>query len=125
MKNFKEVDIIRFATRILVIQVATVALVVAICTGIFAVLMMDQMKTEAEHTALSIGRSVASNPQIREEVALDTQTGANPSAEELADGDIQAIAQAANERTGALFVVITDGLGIRLSHPDEERLGEH
>lgn len=123
-KNFKEVDIIRFATRILVIQVATVALVVAICTGIFAVLMMDQMKTEAEHTALSIGRSVASNPQIREEVALDTQTGANPSAEELADGDIQAVAQAANERTGALFVVITDGLGIRLSHPDEERLGE-
>lgn len=117
-------DIIRFATRILVIQVLTVALVVAICTGIFAALTMDQMKTEAEHTALSIGRSVASNPQIRAEVALDTQTGANPSGAELAVGEVQAIAQAANDRTGALFVVVTDGLGIRLAHPDVERLGE-
>ncbi|ALC04553.1 hypothetical protein CDES_00335 [Corynebacterium deserti GIMN1.010] len=114
----------RFATRILVIQVLTIALVVGICAGIFAALTMDQMKTEAEHTALSIGRSVASNPQIREEVAHDTFTGAQPSAEELAAGIVQEIADAATERTGALFVVITDGTGIRLAHPDPERLGE-
>ena len=28
------------------------------------------------------------------------------------------------ERTGALFVVITDDQGIRLAHPDPDRLGE-
>jgi two-component system CitB family sensor kinase len=35
-----------------------------------------------------------------------------------------AAAEGARTRTGALFVVITDETGIRLAHPDAERLGE-
>ena len=36
-----------------------------------------------------------------------------------------AAAEGARTRTGALFVVITDETGLRLAHPDAERLGEH
>lgn len=122
--NFKEVGKIRFATRILVIQILTVALVVSVCAGITAVLTMDQLKTEAEHSALAISRSVAANPQVRAEVAVDTFSGANPSATVLAAGNLQEFARATAESTGALFVVITDGNGIRLAHPDPTRLGE-
>ena len=35
-----------------------------------------------------------------------------------------AAAEGARARTGALFVVITDEAGLRLAHPDAERLGE-
>ncbi|MFP7365279.1 sensor histidine kinase [Corynebacterium callunae] len=114
----------RFATRILVIQVLTIALVVSVCAGITAALTMDQLKTEAEHTALAISRSIASNPEVRAEVAADTFTGADPSPAELAAGNLQEFAQATADSTGALFVVITDGNGIRLAHPDPSRLGE-
>ncbi|PTT61689.1 sensor histidine kinase, partial [Arthrobacter sp. HMWF013] len=37
---------------------------------------------------------------------------------------LMATAEAARTRTGALFVVITDETGLRLAHPDPERLGE-
>ena len=80
---------IRFATRILVIQALTVTLVVGVCTGIFTVLMVKQLKTEAEHTALAIARSVAVHPQVRQDVAVDTLTGANPSSAALATGPLQ------------------------------------
>lgn len=115
---------IRFATRILVIQALTVTLVVGVCTGIFTVLMVQQLKTEAEHTALSIARSVAVNPQVRQDVAVDTMTGASPSSATLAAGPLQGYAMTASISTGALFIVITDGNGIRLAHPEPRRLGQ-
>lgn len=115
---------IRFATRILVIQALTVTLVVGVCTGIFTVLMVQQLKTEAEHTALAIARSVAVHPQVRQDVAVDTLTGANPSSAVLATGPLQGYAREASISTGALFIVITDGNGIRLAHPEPQRLGQ-
>lgn len=115
---------IRFATRILVIQALTVTLVVGVCTGIFTVLMVQQLKTEAEHTALAIARSVAVHPQVRQDVAVDTLTGANPSSAALATGPLQGYAREASISTGALFIVITDGNGIRLAHPEPQRLGQ-
>ncbi|BAC19715.1 ATPase/histidine kinase/DNA gyrase B/HSP90 domain protein [Corynebacterium efficiens YS-314] len=116
--------IMRFATRILVIQVLTVAVVVAVCSAVFTFLTVEQLKAEAEQSALSISRVVAADPQVRDEVARDTFTGAEPTAAELARGPLQEFAHSAQVSTGALFIVITDGNGIRLAHPDQQRLGQ-
>ena len=51
------------------------------------------------------------------------QPGTPPPAELLA-GPLMAAAEGARTRTGALFVVITDETGLRLAHPDADRLGE-
>ncbi|HSN12601.1 MAG TPA: sensor histidine kinase, partial [Propionibacteriaceae bacterium] len=42
----------------------------------------------------------------------------------LRAGPIQAIGESMRERTGALFVVVTDDHGMRLSHPTPELLGQ-
>ncbi|WP_197085784.1 sensor histidine kinase [Corynebacterium comes] len=112
----------RFATRVLLLQLATVVAVVAASTGVFIILAVEQLKNETETSALSIARSVASAPVVRSEVALETARQTNPSATELAAGPLQAYARDITDRTGALFVVITDGEGIRMAHPDPEQL---
>ncbi|RIJ01199.1 histidine kinase, partial [Clavibacter michiganensis subsp. insidiosus] len=43
---------------------------------------------------------------------------------DLADGPVQRTAEAVRARTGALFVVVTDDRGLRLTHPDPAELGE-
>lgn len=112
----------RFGTRVLLLQLVTVVAVVAASAGVFIVLGVEQLKHEAETSALSIARTVASAPVVRSEVARETSRGINPSAAELADGPLQAYARDVTGRTGALFVVITDGEGIRMAHPDPGQL---
>ena len=64
---------------------------------------------------------VAFAPAVRADVA--GYDGARPPAAELARGPLQTIAEEVRRRTGALFVVISDDEGIRLSHPDAGELG--
>ncbi|AJK68095.1 sensor histidine kinase [Corynebacterium marinum] len=112
----------RFGTRVLLLQLVTVVAVVAASAGVFIVLGVEQLKHETETSALSIARTVASAPVVRSEVTRETSRGINPSAAELADGPLQAYARDVTGRTGALFVVITDGEGIRMAHPDPGQL---
>jgi len=114
----------RFATRTLLLHLATVALVVALCTGVYLAVAVQQLRTEAESTALGIARTLAEDPQVREEVAAISAANDAPDAESLRDGDLQRIAMAVSARTDALFVVITDEDGIRLAHPISSRIGE-
>ncbi|HZU92273.1 MAG TPA: histidine kinase, partial [Microbacterium sp.] len=53
----------RFATRALLLHLATVALVVVLCTGVYLLLAVQQLRTEAESTALGIARTLAEDPQ--------------------------------------------------------------
>lgn len=114
----------RFATRALLLHLAAVALVVVLCTGVYLLLAVQQLRTEAQSTALGIARTLAEDPQVRTEVARISSAGDSPDAEALRHGQLQRIAMDVSDRTGALFVVITDEDGIRLAHPTSSRIGE-
>ncbi|SMH30262.1 two-component system, CitB family, sensor kinase [Rathayibacter oskolensis] len=114
----------RFATHVLVLQLATVSAAVLVCAGLVTALSVQQLRGEAEETALAIARTVATDSEIRSAVAASSADPGTPTRQELQDGVLERAAEAVEERTGALFVVITDDQGIRLAHPDPERLGE-
>lgn len=114
----------RFATRVLVLQLATVVAVVAVCTAVFAFLAVQQLRAEAGASALNIARTVAEDDDVRRLVTEYSADPGTPDAGALGDGELQRLAAGVMERTDALFVVITDDHGIRLAHPDPERLGE-
>lgn len=115
---------LRFSTQTLLLQLAVVLLVVLLSTAVHAWLTYDRVGSDAENQALTLARTVASDPETRANVqAISEQPGTPPPAELLA-GPLQSSAEAARTRTGALFVVITDETGIRLAHPDPQRLGE-
>ncbi|WP_285248196.1 ATP-binding protein [Pseudarthrobacter sp. efr-133-R2A-89] len=115
---------LRFSTQTLLLQVAVVLLVVLLSATVHAWLTYDRVGSDAENQALTLARTVASDPEVRADVlAISEQPGTPPPAALLA-GPLQASAEAARTRTGALFVVITDETGIRLAHPDPQRLGE-
>lgn len=114
----------RFATRMLVVQVATQLVVVAVCTAVFAWLGVQQLKAEADSSALNIARSVAEAPDVRSLVTAFSADPGTPDAAALRDGALQHYAADVTSRTQGLFVVITDDHGIRLAHPDPDRLGQ-
>ncbi|MBP3978085.1 sensor histidine kinase [Microbacterium sp. BLY] len=114
----------RFATRVLLLHLAAVALVVALCTGVYLALAVQQLRAEAESTALGIARTLAEDPQVRAAVTSASAADEEPDPVALRDGELQRIAADVTARTGALFVVITDDHGIRLAHPLPSRLGE-
>ncbi|MFI8632771.1 ATP-binding protein [Microbacterium sp. NPDC077663] len=114
----------RFASRMLVLQLVTQVCVVAACAAVFLVLGVQQLRAEAESSALNIARSVAAAPDVRRLVAEYSADPGTPAAAELRDGPLQEYAGAVTGRTDVLFVVITDDHGIRLAHPDPARLGE-
>ncbi|GAA4042529.1 sensor histidine kinase [Arthrobacter methylotrophus] len=114
----------RFSTQTLLLQLGVVLLVVLLSGTVHAWLVYGRIGAEAERHALTLARTVASDPVIRSEVQAISREPGTPPAAELAAGPIQATAEAARGRTGALFVVVTDETGLRLAHPDRARLGE-
>ncbi|WP_101848686.1 sensor histidine kinase [Zhihengliuella sp. ISTPL4] len=115
---------VRFATRALLLHLGAVVLVVALCTGVYLAVAVQQLRAEAESTALGIARTLAEDAQVRTTVATISASDDGPDAEALRDGELQQIATDVMARTGALFVVITDDAGIRLAHPLPSRIGE-
>ncbi|MDR7190911.1 two-component system CitB family sensor kinase [Microbacterium sp. BE35] len=114
----------RFATRLLLVQLATVAAVVAVCALVFGWLGVRQLRAESEAAALNIARTVAEDPDVKSLVAEFSADPGTPDAAHLRDGPLQQIATDVADRTDALFVVITDDHGIRLAHPNQDLLGQ-
>ena len=114
----------RFATRLLLMQLATVTAVVAVCALVFGWLGVRQLRAESEAAALNIARTVAEDPDVKSLVAEFSADPGTPDAAQLRTGELQQIAADVADRTDALFVVITDDHGIRLAHPTEELLGQ-
>lgn len=115
---------LRFSTQTLLLQLGVVALVVLLSSAVHAWLTYDRLGREAENQALTLARTVASDPSVRAAVQSISALPGTPPAAELLAGPLMAAAEGARARTGALFVVITDEAGLRLAHPDAERLGE-
>ena len=58
----------RFATRVLLLQLLTVVAVVSTSTIVFIVLSMEQLRDEAETSALMIARTIGADSQVREQI---------------------------------------------------------
>lgn len=114
----------RFSTQTLLLQLGVVLLVVLLSGIVHAWLVYERIGDEAENQALTLARTVAADPDVRADVQAISKEEGTPPPDVLAAGPLQAAAEAARVRTGALFVVITDETGLRLAHPDLARLGE-
>ncbi len=115
---------LRFSTQTLLLQLGVVLLVVLVSAAVHAWLTFERLGREAENQALTLARTVASDPSVRTDVAEISRQEGTPPREVLLKGPLMAVAEGARARTGALFVVITDETGLRLAHPEAERLGE-
>jgi two-component system CitB family sensor kinase len=80
--------------------------------GLVAWLMNSTLKAQYEHRALAVARAVAISPGLGDEVAADDQHA------------VQATALRAQHATHALFVVVTNRVGIRLAHPNPAEIGK-
>jgi two-component system CitB family sensor kinase len=113
---------VRLATQILLLQLAVVALTLAIAFGLLAVVYHERLIDEYGERSLDIAQVLAASPAVRADVAnLD---GVVPTATELAGGPLQNLASKVQVGAGVLFVVITNDRGIRLSHPNPAELGK-
>lgn len=112
----------RFATRVLLMQLGAALVIVLVCLAAFTAFAVGQLRTEAESTALGIARSVASDEDVRAAVA-DAAGSTDLDPDALATAALQEQALDVAERTGALFVVIANDAGLRLAHPDPSELG--
>lgn len=112
----------RFTTRVFAMQLLAATAVIAVCVSAFALLGIGQLRDEAESTALAVARTVASDPQVRADVA-GFAGRSDLDAAALADGALQEYAAGIVDRTQTLFVVVANDLGLRLAHPDPDLLG--
>lgn len=119
---------VRLRTQVLLLQIVVVTLTLGVAFAVFGYVSDQRLRDAYGQRALAIARTVAADPAVRGEVARYTAGTVAPDLEQrqqLAAGPLERIAVDTTQRTGALFVVITDEAGIRLAHPDEARLAEH
>lgn len=103
---------VRFARQALILQICLITLVTAIGFVLVASLLDRNLVDQYGQRALAVARSVAADSDLSSAVAR----GDLPRVREQADR--------ARAATDALFVVVTDHNGIRLSHPDPAKIGE-
>lgn len=99
--------------QLLLLQ-AIIVCVVTVTTGAVAIGIQERIiRDQARERMVGVALSIASLPAI-----LEAFEAPDPSAE------IQPIAELIRESSDLTYVVVTDADGIRLSHPDPERIGE-
>jgi two-component system CitB family sensor kinase len=103
---------IRFAHQVLILQIGVVVLVAVTGYGLAAWVQRGELRHQYGWRALTLARSVASDPVIGDAVA-----GGDP------QGVVEDRAERVRKATGALFVVVTDRRGIRLAHPNRAEIG--
>jgi two-component system CitB family sensor kinase len=102
----------RLSTQVVLLMVAILVLTMA---GSFYVLQRDlrgQLNDQFERRALSIAQTLASEQNVATQVV-----NGHPG------GQLQVLANQAREKTGALFVVITNAQGIRYTHTNPALIG--
>jgi two-component system CitB family sensor kinase len=102
----------RLSTQVVIMMVAILVLTMA--GGLLVVQwnMHRQFTDQYEHQAQSVAQSLAANPDVPWLVENAPPGGA-----------LQQIATQVKDRTGALFVVITNAQGIRYTHPNPRLIG--
>lgn len=97
----------------LAMQVAIVLATLVAAGALAAHLQSEQIRQTYAGRVLTIARSLAALPEVRD--AYESQ---DPSVE------LQPLAEQVRASAGAEFVVFTDDRGIRYSHPDPGRIGQ-
>jgi two-component system CitB family sensor kinase len=108
----------RLSTQVVIMMVAILVVTMA---GGFAVVQRNlnrQLDEQYEHRALAVAQTLASQPGLQQAVRTGDPGGVGP------QGIVQAMAMAAANDTGAAFVVVTNGAGIRYSHPKPWLIGQ-
>lgn len=113
-----------FSNQTLLSQLGVVGFVVLVFAGVFAYLSYEQIGLQIEHRALAVAQSVAEEPTVRSVVTTISTSGRIPTNAELGSGLLESYAESVRLRTSALFVVITNDSGLRLSHPTRSLLGQ-
>ncbi len=113
-----------FSTQTLLLQIGVLMLVVLSTGGLYVWLTYQRLTSETESRALAVAQTVAADADLRQLVTGLSASPVLPGNAELRAGPVQAIGEAVRARTGALFVVITNDEGMRLSHPSPDLLGK-
>ncbi len=103
----------RLSTQVVIMQVAILVVMMAAGFGIVRWNLKRQLYTQYENRSLVLAQTLAAQPAIVGAV-VHGQPG----------GVAQRLAMATRDRTGALFVVITNAQGIRYSHPNPALIGQ-
>ncbi|HEV8566261.1 MAG TPA: sensor histidine kinase [Actinoplanes sp.] len=102
-----------FARQVLALQAAVLIVVVGFGFGLVGWLFDNELTQQYGARALAVAHTVAADPAIAEAAAIDDPGRTLPGR-----------AEAARAASGALFVVITNREGIRLAHPNPDRIHE-
>lgn len=104
---------IRLRTHLLLWQLGTVLFAVVVIMITAVVIQWFQLRDAYVNRALGIAHSVAELPTVRDAFI-----------EEVPAESIQPLAELIREASGMTYVVVTDGEGIRYSHPNADLIGE-
>ncbi|MFB9238616.1 ATP-binding protein [Plantactinospora siamensis] len=104
----------RLATQTMLSQVVIIAVLAGAGFLLVAGLLRRELEWQFEQRALGVAQAVAEHPGLGDAV----RTGRPDPA-----GAVEAYAEQVRQRTGALFVVVTDSNGVRFSHPDRGQIG--
>lgn len=110
------------AGQLLVLQAFVLLAAIGVIAVFSAMHTRDLVRQEYENRVLSIARSVAADPQLRE--ALDGRYGAGDASDPTVLSIAQPLAGNAQAANGALFVVIADVHGVRAAHPTPGNVGK-
>lgn len=100
-------------SQLLVLQLLIVVVTVSTVGVVATLLQSAQIRDSYRQQMVGVAQSVATLPTVRD--AFDSP---DPAA------TIQPIAELIRQSSGVTYVVVTDENGIRLSHPDPDRIGE-
>jgi two-component system CitB family sensor kinase len=101
-------------TQAIVALAVLLLLVVLLSLATSTAVLRNDLQKQYEQRALAIARSVAALPDLAAVVATS---------EPDPRGEVQREAERVRQRTGALYVVVTDDRGIRYSHPTLANVG--
>ncbi len=99
------------ARQVLVLQIGVIVLVAGVGFALAAVLLDRGLTRQYGQRALGVARTAAADEDLARQVARDRQSA------------VQQAADRVRQRTGALFIVVTDQHGIRLAHPNPGKVG--
>ncbi|MDJ0357662.1 sensor histidine kinase [Paenarthrobacter sp. PH39-S1] len=111
-----------FSTRMLLQQLVVIVLMMTLATVVYGWLTFQRLSSEVGAKSLAVAQSLSEDQGIR--AALSGRQPALPDPRVLAVGPVQRVAEVVRVRTDALFVVVTDGQGVRWSHPNPALLGK-
>lgn len=105
------------------LQFVVLGVLIVLATAATLLNSYNRVFERAEDASLGIARSVASLPQVIEEVSIYAAQE-KLELEKLRNGPLQQLAESVRSGGQASFVVITEDRGLRLSHPNPAEIGQ-